>query len=217
MGQVGEVSRLDKKYERNYHLCCQKTPNTQTWLLQSHVAMPGRDVQWKANESPWMILCVFLVSLQESGSFAMALFKGQLKTDQVFPYPEGMIGPLFFRVLIGPDKGTAVWAVHVYESLTNPLSLFPYQALSEEQQETLRAYVDPVTKFFEVLVVAECVSHLQLFLGRCVGGGQSGFQSAYGSSSLNLYQHGDTAHQTMGYNRTKEEIDWSFILRSWQA
>lgn len=51
-------------------------------------------------------------SKKESQSFTMNLFRGQLQTSQVFPYPE---------------------------------------PLTEDQVETLKMFIDPVEKFFEVI------------------------------------------------------------------
>lgn len=51
-------------------------------------------------------------SKKESQSFTMNLFRGQLQTSQVFPYPE---------------------------------------PLNEDQVETLKMFIDPVEKFFEVI------------------------------------------------------------------
>lgn len=51
---------------------------------------------------------------KESQSFTMNLFRGQLQTSQVFPFPE---------------------------------------PLTEDQAETLKMFIDPVEKFFEVISI----------------------------------------------------------------
>jgi hypothetical protein len=51
---------------------------------------------------------------KESQSFTMNMFRGQLNTNQVFPYPE---------------------------------------VLTEDQSDTLKMLVDPVTKFFDVRII----------------------------------------------------------------
>lgn len=84
------------------------------------------------------LLCILI--LQESRSFAVNMFKGQITTPQVFPYPSGNQLLLKFLERLCSRKK---------KQLSNQLSMST--ALNDEQEQFLRELVGPVGKFFEVI------------------------------------------------------------------
>ena len=97
----------------------------------------------------------------------MGLFQGDPKMQQVFPFPEGKFhflvkgrcvnvliiiiyyyyyqSVIFFNRDVGEQKA---WRPVQKSKIV--FFLFSHTVLDDEQEETLRAYVDPVSKFFEV-------------------------------------------------------------------
>lgn len=94
--------------------------------------------------------CLTLCFCQESKSFAVNMFKGQISTAQVFPYPSGepSISEPMIRWLHLSQPDNRLWC-HTAVLIVALLSMFSL-VMNEEQTQFLKELVPPVAKFFDV-------------------------------------------------------------------
>ena len=88
---------------------------------------------------------------QESKSFGMNLFRGQIATDQVFPFPEGKFSMFIFNVISLQYQKVCCTKIKVKSHGAN-YYFFVVSVLNAEQEESLKMLVDPTHKFFQVML-----------------------------------------------------------------